>query len=76
MLLKVQLQLQHLGVIIVFNIALVILLLPILVVENKRATEGFIAFIKRRIPMHIASSLDVKRLQVFDDYFKSDSFKL
>lgn len=45
-----------------------------LVVKNKDITANFISFIKRRMLGYIASILDMKRLQVYDEYFNSEAF--
>lgn len=45
-----------------------------LVVDNKNITTNFVLFLKKKMLSHMASILDTKRLQPYNEYFSSDEF--
>ena len=47
----------------------------LLIVENKDITLHFISYLKHRMLRHLATLLNTKRLNEYDDYFNSDAFK-
>ena len=42
-----------------------------IVVDNKYITKGFISFLIRRIQMYTYSILNISKLRIYDEYFKS-----
>jgi hypothetical protein len=45
-----------------------------LIVENKNITQSFIPYLKKRMLGYLTIILNIKKLNVFDEYFESDMF--
>lgn len=45
-----------------------------IVVENKHINKGFIPFLKNKLLGYLSTILDIKKLQKYDELFKSEEF--
>lgn len=45
-----------------------------IVVKNKHINRGFVSFIKKKLLGYLTTIIDTKKLQSYDEYFKSEEF--